>query len=73
MQMVDSIYQQGQIRYSDRTFENINPRYYPPKPPDEKEKDTTDAIEEKETNIEAKERALEHQLFLPRIPLKMMI
>ena len=25
MQMVDSIYQQGQIRYSDRTFENIYP------------------------------------------------
>ena len=39
MQMVDSIYQQGQIRYSDRTFENINPRYYPPKPPVKKEKE----------------------------------
>ena len=72
MQMVDSIYQQGQIRYSDRTFENINPRYYTPKPPVKKEKDTTDAIEEQETNVEAKERALEHQLFFASHPISSM-
>ena len=70
MQMVDSIYQQGQIRYSDRTFENINPRYKPSKPSIKKEKDTTDAIVEKETNVEAKERALEHQLFFASHPIE---
>ncbi|QCX40267.1 conjugative transposon protein TraM [Aureibaculum algae] len=70
MQMVDSIYQQGQIRYSERTFENINPRYTSPKPIKKKEKDTTDSMEEEETDVEAKERALEHQLFFASHPIK---
>ncbi|MDY7395366.1 conjugative transposon protein TraM [Aureibaculum sp. 2210JD6-5] len=70
MQMVDSIYQQGQIRYSDRTFENINPRYKPSKPTSKKEKDTTDAIVEKEMLVEAKELGLEHQLFFASHPIE---
>lgn len=71
MQMVDSIYKQGQIRYSKRTYEHINPRYNPPKSSKKIVKDTIDnAIEEKEMNIAAKERALEHQLFFASHPVE---
>ena len=70
MQLVDSIYQQGQIRYSERTFENINPRYKPKKPPIDNPKDSTDVIEESETNVKAEERALEHQLFFASHPIE---
>lgn len=70
MRMVDSIYQQGQIRYSEKTYENINPRYRPSKSAKAVTKDTTTAIEEKETDVAAKERALEHQLFFASHPIE---
>lgn len=70
MQIVDSIYEQGQIRYSVKEYKNINPRYKPSKPNIKKEKDTTDAIVEKEANVKAKERTLEHQLFFASHPIE---
>ncbi|MBO0356010.1 conjugative transposon protein TraM [Muricauda ruestringensis] len=70
MRLVDSIYQQGQIKYSEQSYENINPRYRTTKPTIAKEKDTIDAIEEQETEVEVKERALEHQLFFASHPIE---
>ncbi len=72
MQLVDSIYQQGRIQYSERTFENIEPGNKPPKPSFKKTEDTTvtDAIEQKETDVAAKESALEHQLFFASHPIE---
>lgn len=60
MRLEDSIYQQGQIKYSEQSYENINPRYRPLKPTIEEKKDTIDVIHEQETEVEIKERALEH-------------
>lgn len=68
MRMVDSIYEQGQIRYSTKEFENINPRYKPSKPQVEAEKDTIDEIAENETKVAVKELGLEHQLFFASHP-----
>lgn len=70
MQLVDSIYQQGQIKYSHQSYENINPRYRPSKPTVEKEKGTLDVIDEQEAEVGAKERALEHQLFFASHPIE---
>ena len=72
MRLVDSIYQQGQIRYSERTFENIDSEYNPPRSSFKKVKDAmdTDYIEEKEMDVDAKERALEHQLFFASHPIE---
>ncbi|WP_338356932.1 conjugative transposon protein TraM [Yeosuana marina] len=72
MRLVDSIYQQGQIQYSERNFKNIDPDYNPPKPSFKKAKEATDtnSIEEKETDVDAKERALEHQLFFASHPIE---
>lgn len=70
MRLVDSIYQQGQIKYSEQFYENINPRYRPLKPTIEEKKDTIDVIHEQETEVEIKERALEHQLFFASHPIE---
>lgn len=70
MRLVDSIYQQGQIKYSEQSYENINPRYRPSKPTIAKEKDTVDVIDGKETEVESKELALEHQLFFASHPIE---
>ena len=70
MRLVDSIYRQGQIKYSERSYENINPRYRPSKLTVEKEKDTLDVIDKQETKVEAKERALENQLFFASHPIE---
>ncbi|MEO2053074.1 MAG: conjugative transposon protein TraM [Allomuricauda sp.] len=70
MRLVDSIYQQGQIKYSEQSYENINPRYRPSKPTIAKEKDTVDVIDGKETEAKVKERALEHQLFFASHPIE---
>ncbi|WP_428743315.1 conjugative transposon protein TraM [Tenacibaculum sp.] len=72
MRFVDSIYQQGQIRYSERSFENIDPGYNTPRSSFKRAKDAmdTDNIEEKETDVDAKERALEHQLFFASHPVE---
>ena len=70
MQLVDSIYQQGQIKYLEQSYENINPRYRPSKPTIEEKKDTIDVIYEQETEVVVKERALEHQLFFASHPIE---
>jgi hypothetical protein len=70
MRIVDSIYQQGQIRYSERAYENINPRYKPSKLPIKMVKDTIDEIQENETKVAAKELGLEHQLFFASHPIE---
>lgn len=70
MRLVDSIYQQGQIKYSEQSYENINPRYRPSKPTIEEKKDTIDVIHEQETEVEVKKRALEHQLFFASHPIE---
>lgn len=70
MRIVDSIYEQGQIRYSERTYKNINPRYIPQENTEEKVKDTIDEIQENETKVAAKELGLEHQLFFASHPIE---
>ena len=70
MRLVDSIYKQGQIKYSEQSYEHINPRYRPSKPTIEEKKDTIDVIYEQETEVEVKERALEHQLFFASHPIE---
>lgn len=70
MRIVDSIYQQGQIQYSEKKYENINPRSNPSKSVQERTKDTATTIEKKETDVAAKELALEHQLFFASHPIK---
>ena len=70
MRLVDSIYQQGQIKYSEQSYENINPRYRSSKPTIVKERDTMDVIDGQETEVGVKERALEHQLFFASHPIE---
>tara|TARA_R110002111_G_scaffold206731_4_gene271034 strand:+ start:64 stop:999 length:936 start_codon:yes stop_codon:yes gene_type:complete len=64
MRIVDSIYDQAQITYTERRFSPSEPKSIP----EPIQKETDRVIEEKETNIEAKERALEHQLFFASQP-----
>jgi hypothetical protein len=70
MQIVDSIYQQGQIRYSEKNYENIHPRYKPKNTVKEVKKETTTILKEQVTDVEVKERALEHQLFFASHPME---
>ncbi len=69
MRMVDSIYSQGRINYTDRGYRQIKQK--PIISPKIIEKDTTnkDGIAESETNVAAKERSLEHQLFFASHPI----
>lgn len=66
MRIVDSIYNEGRISYSTRSY----------KKPQVKtsskiiKKDTSDDIEANETSVAAKERSLEHQLFFASNPIK---
>ncbi|GAA3657364.1 hypothetical protein GCM10022397_46820 [Flavivirga jejuensis] len=68
MRIVDSIYSQGRINYTDRDYRKseiktvVQPKII--------QKNTIDAIEENETSITAKERSLEHQLFFASKPLQ---
>ena len=70
MRIVDSIYQRGQIRYSEQTYENLNPEYKSSISTKGVTKDTTPNIEAKEMEIVVKERALEHQLFFASNPVE---
>ncbi len=66
MRIVDSIYNEGRISYSERSFRK----------PDTKvqlkaiQKDSLPQIEEKESNISSKELGLEHQLFFASHPIE---
>ncbi|MGB3150201.1 MAG: conjugative transposon protein TraM [Maribacter sp.] len=70
MQMVDSIYQQGQIRYSEKNYENIHPRYKSKNTVKKVKKETITILKEQVTDVEVKERALEHQLFFASHPME---
>ncbi|WP_149275613.1 conjugative transposon protein TraM [Pareuzebyella sediminis] len=70
MRIVDSIYQQGQIEYSDRKYENFNIANKATKSIKEVPKDTALVIEERETKVAAKEMGLEHQLFFASHPIE---
>lgn len=68
MRIVDSIYSQGRINYTDRGYRNSETKTI--RQPRIIEKDTIDEIEENETNVAAKERSLEHQLFFASHPVQ---
>ena len=67
MRIVDSIYQQGRIEYSDRKYENFNRNNKSTKSIRSVPKYITEAGE---TNVSAKEMALEHQLFYASHPIE---
>ena len=67
MRMVDSIYNQGRINYSESSYRQSKINTI--KPSVKIEKDTIDEIQENETNVAAKERSLEHQLFFASHPI----
>lgn len=66
MHIVDSIYNEGRISYSDRSFriskDNIQPKM--------DQKDSIIEIEKEENKITSKELGLEHQLFFASNPLE---
>lgn len=70
MRLVDSIYEQGKINYTQKSYANIPVKRSSKPKVLEKKKDTVTVIEDKETNNQAKERALEHQLFFASHPVK---
>lgn len=66
MRIVDSIYHEGRISYSDKTFR----RPEPPKQPKVVERDSVLKKDIEKNEIQTKELALEHQLFFASNPLK---
>lgn len=66
MRIVDSIYNEGRISYSDRSYRepkvNIQPEI--------EQKDSLTETDEKENDIASKELGLEHQLFFASNPLE---
>ena len=66
MQIIDSIYNQGRIDYSDASYREPKT----PQPPKPKKKDTIKTRKKDKTAILVKELALEHQLFFASNPLK---
>ncbi len=66
MKIIDSIYNEGRINYSDASYRKSKISE-PPKP---KKKDSIKTKEKDETSILVKELALEHQLFFASNPLK---
>jgi hypothetical protein len=64
--IVDSIYETGRIKYSDKTYENIGTKKVLASVVEK-----VDSVEIKaEQTIKAKEMGLEHQLFFASVPLK---
>ncbi|MEM1002508.1 MAG: conjugative transposon protein TraM, partial [Bacteroidota bacterium] len=66
MRIVDSIYNEGYISYSDRTFRESKVKIEPKS----LRKDSVSKIGLKEENITSKELGLEHQLFFASNPLE---
>jgi Conjugative transposon, TraM len=66
IRIVDSIYNEGRISYTDRSFRKSKVNAFPKIV----QKETVSIIEEKETAIETKELALVHQLFFASTPLE---
>lgn len=69
-QIVDSIYKQGQIRYSEKDYKNISKRYLPEKVESQSIIDSMPDNNEKEIEVLTKEKALEHQLFFASHPIE---
>ena len=67
MRIVDSIYSQGRINYSESSYRQTTEKKEIPIK--KIEKDTIDEIEENERSVAAKERSLEHQLFFASHPI----
>ncbi len=70
IQIVDSIYQQGQMQYSERTYGNSISEEPSPELTKREGVDSKITIQAKEMDIEAKELALEHQLFFASHPIE---
>ncbi len=68
MRIVDSIYSQGRINYSENTYRQS--KIKPVKPFVKVQKDTIDEIEVKERSVAAKALSLEHQLFFASHPVE---
>ena len=68
MRIVDSIYSQGRINYTDNSYRQSKTNTV--RPFVKIQKDTTSNIEGKETEIAIEELALEHQLFFASNPLE---
>ena len=66
MRIVDSIYNEGRISYTDRSYRKPKVKVQPR----QIQIDTTFRTKEKETTVETKELALEHQLFFASNPLE---
>lgn len=71
MRLVDSIYNQGRINYSESSYRYDKNRTEKPESRPKIERDSTDGDdEEDEAMVAAKERSLEHQLFFASQPIK---
>ncbi len=68
MRIVDSIYSQGRISYSENTYRQS--KIKPVIPVIKVQKDTIDEIEVKERSVAAKALSLEHQLFFASHPIE---
>jgi len=68
MRIVDSIYSQGRINYSENTYRQSKIKSITPSI--KVKKDTIDEIELKERNVAAKALSLEHQLFFASHPVE---
>lgn len=68
--LVDSIYEQGKINYTQKSYANIPIKRKSKLKTTSVKKDTITVIEDKELQNQAKERALEHQLFFASHPVK---
>lgn len=66
--IIDSIYLEGEQRYSAKQHRHIGRESPETEAIAEMERDTLDEILEKEIEVDAKERALEHQLFFASYP-----
>lgn len=67
MRMIDSIYNQGKINYTDVTYRKPKTTL---KPISTTKKDSTVEVKEKKQRLETKELGLEHQLFFASNPLE---
>ena len=68
--IIDSIYNQGQMRYSEKTHKNLGTKPDSVKLPGSKMNNKADIIRKKESEVQAKARALEHQLFFASRPVE---
>lgn len=68
--IVDSIYSQGHINYTDGGYRETEKKTIKRPKKDEKDIAESDGVEENETKVAAKERSLEHQLFFASHPIE---